>query len=147
MFKTEIKGLKELQVKLEQYDKNLANKIDEQLSIGAENIAVLAKSKAPVGRSGKLGASISADVSQRFSKSISVGVPYGAFVEFGTGSKVFKTPEFNFTPEMKAYALEFFVSGKGKQPASPFLFPSLEIEKKRIIFRIKEVLFGKGGKL
>ena len=147
MFKAEIKGLKELQLKIERYDKDLSVRIDKELSDGAENIAVMARSKAPKGRSGKLGASISADVTRKFNKSISVGVIYAPYVEFGTGVKVFQNPSFNFTPEMRLYAREFYVTGKGKQPAHPFLFPSFVIEKKRIIDRIKQVLFGKGGKL
>lgn len=143
MFNVEIKGLNQVLSNTEKYSKDLANGIDQELSTAAENVAVMAKVRAPKGRTGELVSSISANISTKFSKSISASAPHAPFVEFGTGVRVFKTPEFNFTPEVRAYAREFFVSGKGRQFPHPFLFPSLEVEKPRLITRIKERLFTK----
>lgn len=147
MYKVELKGLQQVLANIEKYSKDLADGIDQDLSTAAESVAVMAKTKAPIGKTGALGEYIRADVSIRFQKTVTVYAPYAAYVEFGTGVKVFKTPEFNFTPEMKAYAMEFYVSGKGREPAHPYLFPSLEIEKVRLIARIKERLFGKTTRL
>lgn len=142
MFNVEIQGLTQVLSKIEAYSKELADGLDEELSLAAENVANMARVRAPKGRSGQLAASITADIGQRFSKTVSVPVLYAPYVEFGTGLKVFKSPSFNFTPEMKAYAMEFYVSGLGKEPPLPYLFPSLEVEKVRLMTRIKQRFFG-----
>lgn len=66
---------------------------------------------------------------------ITVGAPYAAYVEFGTGQ--FAADYVTGLPaELQEYAMQFFVSGKGRLPARPFLFPAyfkhLEILKKNI---------------
>lgn len=62
-----------------------------------------------------------------------VPVNYAAFVEFGTGQ--FAAAHVSMLPpEIQAYAMTFFVSGRGRMPARPFLFPAIEknlIELKR----------------
>ncbi len=141
MYNVSIQGLPEVLQKIESYSKELADGIDNDLSTAAKNTAALAIARAPFGRTGQLKGSIRANTTIRFSKTVSATVIHAPYVEFGTGLKVFKTPSFNFTPEMRAYAREFYVSGRGREPAQPFLFPSLEIEKVRLINRIKERLF------
>lgn len=140
MFKTKIQGLAGVLKKIESYDKKLAVDVDNILSQGAINIADRAAQLAPVGKSGALGNYIRADTSQKFNKSVSVFAPYAAFVEFGTGSRVFDTG-FNFTPEMRAYAMDFYVSGRGRLPPSPFLFPAYTEEVIKIKERIKKLFF------
>ena len=66
---------------------------------------------------------------------INVNAFYAAYVEFGTGTNVFVT-DFAFTPEQKAYAAEFFVSGKGHMRAQPFLFPAYEKNRLLLIERL-----------
>lgn len=139
-FSVEVKGLKELQKKLENYDQSLSKGVDQELTDGALNIAAKAKQLAPQGTSGKLAGSIGADVTRPFQKTIGTPLFYAPFVEFGTGRNVFKGP-FNFTPEMRDFAREFFVSGKGKLEAQPFIFPALVDEKPKLIKRIKEKVF------
>lgn len=140
MFKTTIQGLSGVLKKIESYDKKLAADVDDILSEGANNIARSAAARAPKGKSGALAASISADTSMKYRKAVTVGVSYGPFVEFGTGSRVFDTG-FQFTPEMRAYAMEFYVSGKGRLPPSPFLFPAYTEEVIKIKERIKQLFF------
>ena len=60
---------------------------------------------------------------------------YSAYVEFGTG--VFAAGYVASLPaDLQAYAMQFFVNGKGRLPARPFLFPAyfknLAILKERI---------------
>lgn len=142
MFKTTIQGLAQVLKKIESYDKKLATDVDDILSEGANNIARSAAARAPKGKSGALAASISSDTSMKYRKSVSVGVSYGPFVEFGTGSKVFDTKGgFTFTPEMRTYAMDFYVSGKGRLPPSPFLFPAYEEEVIKIKQEIKKLFF------
>lgn len=142
MFKTTIQGLAGVLKKIESYDKKLATDVDDILSEGANNIASAARIRAPKGKSGALAASISADTSMKYRKTVGVGVSYAPFVEFGTGVRVFDNKDgFTFTPEMRAYAMDFYVSGKGRLPSSPFLFPAYEAEVIEIKKRIKKLLF------
>lgn len=59
---------------------------------------------------------------------------YAPYVEFGTGSKV-KVPS-----GLEDYAMQFFVSGKGRLPARPYLFPAFFVQKEVLLKRIKEIL-------
>lgn len=140
-FKGEIKGLAALKAKLDKYNKDLSVGVDGILSDGAMSIAANARARAPKGNQGKLPASIRADVSQPFNKIIEAGAPYAAYVEFGTGSRVFENKiGFDFAPEVKQFALEFYVNGLGRMPASPFMFPALEQGKIQIIKDVKKLL-------
>lgn len=57
---------------------------------------------------------------------------YAAYVEFGTGSKV-DIPE-----GLKKYAMDFYVSGKGRLPAKPYLFPAFFDETRKFVERLKQ---------
>lgn len=142
MFNVKIEGLQEVLSKIESYSKELFADVDAELSAGVENIAGKARAAAPIGNSGELSSSISHGKRGNYSYFVSVSASYAPYVEFGTGSKVFKTPIFNFTPEMRDYAREFFVSGKGRLPATPYLFPAYEAEKVKVVQRIRQVLIG-----
>lgn len=140
-FKTKIEGLEEVIRRIEDYSKTMGDDIDEELSVGAQNIAQRARQDAPIGRTGALGNYIRASVTERYNKQVEAFAPYSAYVEFGTGSRVFEAKSgFMFTPEMKEFAHEFYVNGKGRQPAQPFLFPAFEVEKLEIIRRIRAIL-------
>ena len=54
--------------------------------------------------------------------------PYAPYVEFGTGSNV-RIPE-----GFGAYAMQFFVNGKGRMKAQPYLIPAF-INNKKIFLR------------
>lgn len=58
----------------------------------------------------------------------------GAYVEFGTGSMV-QIPE-----GLEAYAMTFYVNGKGRLPAKPFLFPAFFAEQEDLLYRLKILL-------
>lgn len=141
VFKTNIQGLAQLKAKLDNYSKQLSTDVDGILSDGAMSIAANARARAPKGNQGKLPASIRADVSIPFNKTIEATAPYAAFVEFGTGSRVFENKiGFDFTPEIREFAKEFYVNGMGRLPASPFMFPALEQGKVQIIREVKQLL-------
>lgn len=137
-----IKGLRETLQKIEAYSVKIADDIDNELSTAVKNVRDQARVRAPKGKSGLLAASINADTSVRFRKSVGSPLYHAPFVEFGTGSQVFKNKiGFVFTPEMRVFAMEFYITGLGRMPASPYLFPSYEGEKPKLLNRIKEVLF------
>jgi hypothetical protein len=143
MYYVEMNGLEKVLKNIEKYSKELADGIDDELSEAAQKVAVGAIFRAPMGRSGALKGSIRADTTIRFNKTVSAGISYAPYVEFGTGARVFKTPLFNFTSEMRAYAMEFYVSGKGRGFPHPYLFPALELEKPKLLAKIKERFFGR----
>ena len=60
--------------------------------------------------------------------------PIGAYVEFGTGPLV-QVPE-----GLEAYAMGFYVSGKGHGKARPFLFPAFFAEQEILIGVLKNSL-------
>ena len=59
---------------------------------------------------------------------------YAPYVEFGTGERV------QVPAGLEDYAMQFFVSGKGKMPARPFLFPAFYVQKEVFLRRVKEIL-------
>lgn len=139
-FKSNITGMKAVLDRIEKYDKALKQDLVQVLDEGAVSISDRARASAPQGLTGRLKASISADVSAPYSKVISADIYYAAFVEFGTGSMVFDNDAgFSFTPEMKEFAKEFYVNGKGRMPAQPYMFPALEEGKRQIIERVKKL--------
>lgn len=140
-FKYRMSGLNKVLKRIESYNKELADGVDQELNQAVINIANDAKSRAPLGKSGRLVGSIRADTSQRFNKSVTVGVDYGAYVEFGTGANVFESTFFNYDIEMREYARTFFVNGQGWLYPSPFLFPAYEAERFKVLQRIKKRLF------
>lgn len=137
-FTFKVQGLADTLKKFEKLDKDLSDKIDKQLDNSSKNVAAAARTDAPIGRRKILVSSIGYNISERFEKSIFALAPYAPYVEFGTGSRVFEnTRGFTFNANTRAYARGFFVSGKGRQPAQPYLFPAFEREKIVLLNRIK----------
>lgn len=141
MYSVKINGLDDVIKKVESYSKEFATRIDGEVFDGARNIALGARARAPRGKTGALAVSVTYGRLGKYSSFVSVGASYAPFVEFGTGIRVFKSPEFNFTPEIRDYARQFYVNGKGRLFPSPFLFPAYEYEKIQIVKRIKDFLF------
>lgn len=139
-FKIEFDGFSEFIQRLHGFENDLPDKVDFELSVAMENIKDNAKILAPVGSTGALADSITVTKDEKFEKEISVLAPYGAYVEFGTGVNVFKTPII-FRPEIREYAKEFYVSGLGLQRPNPYFFISMDLEWPMLIERIKKNVF------
>ena len=138
-FQAKIQGLASVIKKIEAYDKKLGEGVSIELRTAVDNAATTARSLAPTGATNLLRSSIGSNEIDKYNKSFFANAPYAAYVEFGTGSMVFKAKSgFMFTPEMREFAKEFYVNGKGRQPATPFMFPALEQEKVKVIGRIKK---------
>ncbi len=140
-----MEGLESVIKNIEAYSIELGTAVDEELSTGAINIAERARADAPIGKTGALGNYVKASTGEKYNKTVDVFAPYAAYVEFGTGSRVFESilganKGFQFSDDMKEFAMEFYVSGKGRMPASPFLVPAFEIEKVNIIKNIRSIL-------
>src|SRR5688500_4218860 len=130
-FTIKTKGLDSVLRNAEKIAKDKAHGIDTELDTAAINIHSDARGRPK----GNLASQIYSDTSKRFSKSVGVGNPIGAYIEFGTGQHVFKGP-YSFTPEEKQFAKQFYVSGKGKTPSHPYMFPSFHEEIPKLLQRI-----------
>lgn len=58
-------------------------------------------------------------------------LPMGAYIEFGTGVFV------KVAPEWKDMAMQFYVNGKGRLHAHPYLYPAFEKGRKEFINALK----------
>lgn len=83
-----IKGLDRLVRKLKEWPEEIAKDVDEELSIGAIQVAGLANELAPTGVTGQLGQRNVADTTTFLEKNVTNNLFYAPFVEFGTGKKV-----------------------------------------------------------
>lgn len=68
--------------------------------------------------------------------SLRAGSDYAAYLEFGTG--VFAASYVSgLSPDLQAYAMSFFVSGKGRLPARPHVVPAFQKAVKNLIDHLK----------
>ncbi len=134
-FTVDVQGLDTVLKKFDRIDKFVGKTLDLELDVAADNVAADAKANAPRGRQGRIVSSIAVS-RYKFRKEIGVGARFAAFVEFGTGTGVFKG-SYTFTPAEKAYARTFYVSGKGRMRSRAYLFPALRREIPKLRERIK----------
>ena len=134
-FSIDIRG--DVAGKMDKLKDNVLQVVEDELNaFGLETVA-MAKTLVPVD-DGFLRNSITFD---KFPLSVEIVVAsnYAAYVEFGTG--VFAAAYVpTLPPELQEYAKRFFINGKGRIPAKPFLFPALEVNKKILIDNLKAVL-------
>jgi hypothetical protein len=127
--------LKDSLNKLKKLKNDLAKEVDMELAAAAEEIALLAKSKAP----GMIASGISANQMSFLRYSIDSNYNYSAYVEFGTG-KFFLDYQSKLTNEWRTIAREFFVNGLGKTPQQPFLYPSVTEVKPKLYKRLNKLI-------
>jgi hypothetical protein len=132
MFSIKLNGVKKLE---KRYSGSALNKIiKDEIELAAFGTQGDAISKCV---SSSVAASSNLKITDK-SFELSFADQISPFIEFGTGSKVFESSNFNFTPEMKSYARNFFVNGLGRTPAFPFLFPSAIDNYKQMVKNIKK---------
>lgn len=74
----------------------------------------------------------------RLSSTVGASADYAAYVEFGTGRfAAAYVPQ--LPPEWQALALTFYVNGKGRLPAHPFLYPAFNKAKDKLLEDIKNI--------
>lgn len=127
--------LKDSLNKLKKLKNDLAKEIDLELGAGAEEIALLAKQKAP----GMIASGISVVKLSFLRYSIVSNYNYSAYVEFGTG-QFFRDYKSQLTNEWRTIAREFFVNGLGTTPQQPFLYPSVNQVKPKLYKRLNNLI-------
>ena len=125
----------------DKYIKKVGAKADRDLELlvaqTTQNISVRAKRVVSfvLTDQGGLVSSIRSRVSGKNGE-VKVGVNYGPFVEFGTGSKV-KVPA-----ELREYAMQF--KGKGIRKvnlgARPYFYPGFFIERAKFLEKLKKLI-------
>lgn len=134
-----IEGLEKVLRKIDKMDKFASTTIDLELDRAADNVLRDAKANAPRGRRQRIVNSLYAN-KMKFRKTVGAGAKFAAFAEFGTGSRVFKG-SYSFTPDEKAFARRFYVSGKGRMRSRAYLFPAFRREIPELMKRIRKVFF------
>jgi HK97 gp10 family phage protein len=109
--------------------------VQEELNVTIDDIYNQSQTKAPadMGGGGGIRSSAYKDVGQ-LTGVVGYRNRYAAYQEFGTGTKV-KIPK-----GLEDYSMTFYVNGKGRLPANPFLFPAFFEQTKKFVERIGKEL-------
>lgn len=127
-----VNGLAKLNRLIDNVELNIDRIIKETLLFSANEILQDALSRLPSG-SGNVRASFAIQVTDNgYTATIFSDEEVAAYIEFGTGdfAKAYLAGK---PPEMVAEAIKFFVNGKGKMPAQPYLFPAYLARRDGII--------------
>lgn len=118
-----VAGFRQIQTTLRRIERNVEKEVKSTLLEFAKKIYSEAMSKLPEGAK-YLKASFAIETGDNgYRVTIYSGEEMAAYVEFGTGFYA-KTYLSGQPLEMKVEAIKFFVNGKGKMPARPYLFPA-----------------------
>lgn len=166
-FSLDISGVKQIEQAIKKMDKAATEGLTKELDAAVINIQRNAIRRAP-GNFGKLRQSIKFDIGNKLFKSVFAGVEYAPYVEFGTAGKkksqVKVPPGYEaFAAQFKGKktagnmwkSIELWVKRKGIDPKltfaifrsiinkgippQPFLIPSYEEEKPKLIKRLKNL--------
>jgi len=133
----EVKGLKEVLSRLNNVPKEVAKEIDLELQASARVIVREAKANVRGRVKNENGALLNA-ISYEHKGDMSYEVVaqkfYAPFVEFGTGTRV------NVPAGLEEYAMQFYRGPGVNIPATPYLFPAYEEERKKLIDRLKNII-------
>jgi HK97 gp10 family phage protein len=161
-----VKGVSKTIAELRSFGKDIEKKINAETEAAAFEIEELAKKLAPK-NFGKLAQSISKEKIKISNYKVTVNEFYGAFMEFGTGTKVNVPAEFadmaksckgiksgtfeqgleaikvwcraKGIPEEAAYPIFAKILGAGINP-QPFLYPAWIKGKKQYLINLKKLL-------
>jgi HK97 gp10 family phage protein len=140
-FALNVVGLEGLLKKMESKGEEIKEQVFAEVEGTAWNITEKAKERVPKnygGGQGLLG-SISMKTIDEATHEVVVQKYYAPFVEFGTGAQAANYLS-SQDPELRAYAMQFYVNGQGRMAPRPFLFNSFEEEKKKLLERLREII-------
>lgn len=132
MGKFKVIGLENLKREIDKAAKDIERGTDEQIKKLADEILSAALARVPA----KLGKLKASSVVEKIDGGyvIAFNATYAPYVEFGTGQYV-EVPN-----GLEEEALQFYVNGKGHQPAQPFLFPAFLARKDKIVDDLEDAL-------
>lgn len=118
--------------KIKNFSKDTEQIVHEELTVALDNIYNESLRKAPADMGGGGGIRGSAYKDQKgLDGEVGYRNEYAPYIEFGTGSQV------DIPQGLEEYAMNFYVSGKGRLPASPYLFPSWYKETVEFLKRLR----------
>ena len=127
--------------KIKNFGKDSEEIVKEELTVSLDQIYNQALRDAPADMGGGGGIRGSAYKDQRgLEGEVGFKNQYAPYVEFGTGTEV------QIPLGLEDYAMTFYVNGKGRLPARPFLFPAWFKEQREFMKRIKEAIDREWGK-
>ena len=127
--------------KIKNFGKDSEEIVKEELTVSLDQIYNQALRDAPADMGGGGGIRGSAYKDQRgLDGEVGFKNQYAPYVEFGTGTEV------QIPLGLEDYAMTFYVNGKGRLPARPFLFPAWFKEQREFMKRIKEAMERDWGK-
>lgn len=140
--RVKISGFQRLEAKLRNLPQRAKDELDGELEAAADAIELGAKQRVPVNFGQIINSITSADGNEYLHKEVTVrnvsvkgkSIPLGAYLEFGTGVQAAPPPG------LEDYAMRFFVSGRGRLPPAPFLFPAVEAERVLLAERLTQML-------
>jgi len=137
-FGINLTGIKEVENALKTMDKHLRQDVGDEINSSALNIMSSAKRLAPIDL-GFLRGQISIEPVNDLTYEVEAKAKYSAYIEFGTGGEV-RIPD-GYEDLAKLF------KGRGLRTINirpqPFLIPSFETEKPKLIQRLKKLLDAK----
>lgn len=137
-FGLNLTGIKEVENALKVMDKHLRQDVGDEINSSALKIMSDAKRLAPIDL-GFLRGQISIEPINDLTYEVEAKAKYSAYIEFGTGGEV------NVPAGYEDLAIRF--KGRGIRKVNirpqPFLIPSYETEKPKLIDRLKKLLDAK----
>jgi HK97 gp10 family phage protein len=134
-FGINLTGIKEVENALKTMDKHLRQDVGDEINASALNIQSSAKRLAPVDL-GFLRNNIALNPINDLTFEVEAKAKYSAYIEFGTGGQV------SIPAGYEDLAMMF--KGRGLRTINirpqPFLIPSYEMEKPKLIQRLKKLL-------
>lgn len=134
-----IKGLATVTNALKKKGAAIEQGVKDQLLIAIKNIAKDADENKPSGAIRIFDYPSDSGLSQIVEASSQSSVNLAAYLEFGTGSG-YKAIEASLEPEARQLAKQFFVNGKGRLPAQPYLLPAYYKHRKQFLVNLKKLV-------
>jgi len=112
-----------------------SEEIDMEMFAYVQDLATMAKSKAP----GGLSQSIVGVKKEKFYYELQANTNYAAYVEFGTGD-FYKKYKSNLTKFWRDLAFKYYKNGKGTTRPQPFFYPTVVELRPKFLTRLKNIL-------
>ena len=139
-FTVKIDGMEEVLKKLDV--KKFERDITDELAAFGKDVERDAKNNLSLNGTvdyGFLSNSIGSETRAPLTVSIFVHKDYAAYVEFGTGQYAANYVP-SLEPEWQILARSFYVNGKGRMPAQPYLHPAVEKNYPELIKNLKTLI-------
>lgn len=134
-----IKGLATVTNALKKKGAAIEQGVKDQLLLAAKNISKDAYENRPSGDIRIFDFPSDSGLTQFVEASSQSDVKLAAYMEFGTGSG-YKAIEASLEPEARELARQFFVNGKGRLPARPYLLPAYYKHRKQFLVNIRKLV-------